>query len=365
MTGTSAPKGSRGFDALDRIVDRAVAGGISAVAGAVGDRDGTRWRRLAGHVRAQPGAAPLSPVDRFDLASLTKVLVAMPLVLRLVESGDLHLGKKVADLVPEFAGDGKGDITVAHLLTHASGLPAHVPFWRERSDVASVRARVLATPLVAPPATAITYSDLGYMILGFLIERIHGRPLDEVARKEAFAPLGLEGATFRPKDAGLPYVATEVVEERGGLVAGEVHDENAMALGGIAGHAGLFGTLDDVVRVARFWAGGGTTTGARWLSGASMAAAMADQTSSIDPSAARGLAWVRTPNPFAIPNDLASPHAVSHTGFTGTSIMVDPTWGTWAVLLTNRVHPTRHGDSPARIRETRATFHGAAWAALT
>ena len=354
-----------GFDALDRVVSRAIAGGIPAIAGAVGDRDGTRWRRIDGHVHSLPGAAVVTPAHRFDLASLTKVVVTMPTILHLVESGDLHLGWKVTDVLPEFTGDGKQDVTIAQLLTHASGLPAHIPFWLGGDDPEVVRARIMATPLEAAPGTSVNYSDLGYMTLGFLAEAIHGRRLHDIARDGVYAPLGIVGATFRPRDTGVECVATEYVEDRGGLVVGEVHDENAMALGGIAGHAGLFATLDDVATVARFWAGGGTSTGRRFLSGATVATAIADHTALVDPRASRGYGWVRTPNPFAIPNDLASPRAFSHTGFTGTSIMVDPDWGIWSVLLTNRVNPTRHGDSPARIRATRATFHGAAWAALT
>ena len=354
-----------GFEALDRVVTRAIAGGIPAIAAAVGDRDGTRWQRIDGHTHALPGAPLISPAYRFDLASLTKVVVTMPTILHLVESGDLHLGWKVADVLPEFVGDGKQDVTIAQLLTHASGLPAHIPFWLGGDDPEIVRARVMATPLEAAPGTAVTYSDLGYMTLGFLAEAIHSRRLDAIARDVVCAPLSLGGATFRPRDTGVECVATEYVEDRGGLVVGEVHDENAMALGGVAGHAGLFATLDDVANVARFWAGGGTSTGRRFLSGATVAAATSDHTSHVDPRASRGYGWVRTPNPFAIQNDLASPRAFSHTGFTGTSIMIDPHWGIWAVLLTNRVNPTRHGDSPARIRATRAAFHGAAWAALT
>jgi CubicO group peptidase (beta-lactamase class C family) len=256
-------------------------------------------------------------------------------------------------------------VTVAQLLTHSSGLPAHIPFWHDGDDPDVIRNRVLATPLETAPGTKVTYSDVGYLTLGFLVEEIFGCRLDVVAREVVATSLDMGGALYRPLDLGVECVATEVVEDRGGLIVGEVHDENANALRGIAGHAGLFGTLDDVVKVARFWAGGGTASGRRFLSDATRVAAIADRTSHIDPGASRGYGWVRSPNPFAIPNDLASPNAFSHTGFTGTSIMVDPHWGIWAVLLTNRVNPTRHGDSPARIRATRATFHGAAWASLT
>ena len=353
------------FEALNRAVSRAIQGGIPAVAAAVGDRDGTRWRRVAGRVETGLGADALADSHRFDVASLTKVIVAMPTVMRLVETGDLHLGWKVSGILPAFSGDGKHEVTVAQLLTHTSGLPAHVPFWEAGDDIDTVRHRVLSTPLQASPGTAVTYSDLGYMTLGFLVEAIHGCPLSDIAQDHVFGPLGLGGATYRPQDHAIECVATEVVADRGGLLRGVVHDENAFALGGVAGHAGLFATLDDVAKVAQFWSGGGTSTGRRFLSGSSVTAAVADHTSRIDPQSARGYGWVRTPNPFAIPNDLASHRAFSHTGFTGTSLMVDPDWGIWAVLLTNRVNPTRHGDSPARIRAARATFHAAAWAALT
>jgi CubicO group peptidase (beta-lactamase class C family) len=347
------------------VVDKSIASGIPAVAAAIGDRGGTRWQRIEGRVDSRPDAPPVTPTHRFDLASLTKVMVTMPVIMNLVESGDLHLAWKVADILSTFAGDGKHDVTVAQLLTHTSGLPAHRPFWHGESDADDVRHRVLATPIETPPGTTVTYSDLGYMTLGFLAESIHGRSLDTISRSVALGPLNLVGATFRPRDIGAESVATEIVEDRGGLVVGEVHDENALALGGVAGHAGLFATLDDVSKVARFWAGGGAPNGQRFLSNATVTAAVTDRTSHIDPRSSRGYGWVRSPNPFAVPNDLASSHAFSHTGFTGTSIMIDPHWGIWAVLLTNRVNPTRHGDSPARIRATRAAFHSAAWGALT
>jgi CubicO group peptidase (beta-lactamase class C family) len=250
-------------------------------------------------------------------------------------------------------------------LSHTSGLPP----WRDLTPNARTRAEALEalwdTPLERPPGTAVVYSDLGFMALAETLAAVGGAPLDELARRQVFEPLGMRDTLFCPAATlRARCVSTEVVEERGGVVTGEVHDPRAAQLGGVSGHAGLFSTLADLETYARLWLGGGAVDGTRVLSSATVAAATRDQTGGIDPAERRGLGWVLQPNGYWPAADLVSPSAYSHTGFTGTSLVIDPERDLYAVLLTNRVHPTSGGSSAGRIRLLRARFHNAAWAEL-
>ncbi|MSQ43535.1 MAG: class A beta-lactamase-related serine hydrolase [Chloroflexi bacterium] len=371
MQGTDTPlakpfdaEPSTRFGSLDRLARHATThGGFAAVAIAIGRRSGTAWQSVYGHAEITPETRVLQASHRFDLASLTKVLVTVPLVLQLVEAGRLHLGQRVASIIPAFEAGGKDAITIGHLLTHTSGLPAHIHFWQTAMSALDVRRAVLATPPASAPDLDVVYSDLGFMTLAFILQEVTGLALDQLASKNLFEPLGLSGTGFCPGPEA-SCVATEVVKERGGTVVGTVHDENANALNGIAGHAGLFAPIGDVARLAMLWGREGTIDGVRCLSRASVMAATRDHTSLVNPRASRSLGWVRAPNPFWAPADLASPGSYGHTGFTGTSVLIDPELDAWVVLLTNRVHPTRHGDSLARIRALRASVHNAAIAAL-
>ncbi len=314
----------------------------------------------------------------FDLASLTKVVVTTTLCLRYLEQGGLFLDQRVASVLPAFGAFGKGHVTVRQLLTHTSGLPA----WKDLrpppgGDGAGLCPLDLALrePLERAPGAAVVYSDLGFIALGALLAEIGGAPLDVLARREVLVPLGMGGARYRPGaiEQGR-CVPTEVVPKRGGLIVGDVHDDNAAAMGGVSGHAGLFAGCQDLERFCRLWLGLGRLDGQRFLASATVHAATRDQTDGLSapaldgstaPASHRGLGWVLQPNPFWVPCDLCSPRAYSHTGFTGTSLLIDPDLGIFAVLLTNRVHPTREGGSAAGVRELRGRFHNAVWAALS
>jgi CubicO group peptidase (beta-lactamase class C family) len=341
---------------------------------AAGTAEETLFRAAYGQAQLTPRTRPMPEDALFDLASLTKIVVTAPLLLRYVEQGRLFLDQPVAGVLPAFGALGKAQVTLRHLLTHTSGLPA----WRDLRALAPARGptgspptapptpaalgRILDTALERPPGKAVVYSDLGYIALGAVLAEVGGAPLDVLARREVLGPLGMRGARYRPGPAGRARaVATEVVPERGGALVGEVHDENAAALGGVSGHAGLFATCADLERFCRLWLGQGHLEGRRFLSPATVRAATRDHTGG---EARRGLGWVLQPNPLWVPADLCSPAAYSHTGFTGTSLLLDPEPGIFAVLLTNRVHPTREGGSAAAVRAVRARFHNAVWAAL-
>lgn len=353
---------------LEECVSRGLVPGAVAAAGTAA---GTIARRAFGRAQIDPLSRPMTEGTLFDVASLTKIAVTTTLLLRYLEAGRLFLDQRVATVVPDFGVAGKGQITFRHLLTHTSGLP---PFRDLRSGGESAGAgegeappsplrTALAEPLERRAGAAVVYSDLGYIALGAALSAIGGAPLDALARSEVLDPLGMGASGYRP-DAGAAALAaaTERVPERGGVLCGVVHDENADALGGVAGHAGLFATCHDLERFCRLWLGEGTLDGRRFLSPATVRLATRDQTGG---DYRRGLGWVLQPNPFWVPADLCSPGAYSHTGFTGTSLLIDPQAGLFAVLLTNRVHPTRENDSAGAVREVRGRFHNAVWGALT
>ena len=354
---------TRTFDLLRDCVERGLVPGAAA---AVGTVDGTLRAEAYGWAQLVPRRRRLKIDMLFDCASLTKIVVTTTLGLQAIEEGALFLNQRAASLVPEFGSAGKDGVTVRQLLTHTSGLPAWVDLSARAKSRAQALGVVWSTPLARPTETEVVYSDLGFITLGEVVSRALGGPLDRLARARIFDPLGMDSARFKPETAQRKdCVSTEVVQDRGGAVTGTVHDENCAALGGVAGHAGLFASLADLERYCRMWLGGGQIEGQRLLSGASVAAATRDQTHGIDPRSRRGLGWVLQPNGYWPAADLASLSSYSHTGFTGTSLVIDPERGVYAVLLTNRVHPTRAGDSADRIRTVRARFHNAAWSELT
>ncbi|HET7768319.1 MAG TPA: serine hydrolase domain-containing protein [Chloroflexota bacterium] len=350
----------RTFDVLRRGVDEGLVPGACA---AIGTADGRLRAETYGWAQLTPRKRRLDAEMLFDCASLTKIVVTTTLCLQALQSGDLFLGQRVASLVPEFGAAGKGDLTLRHLLAHTSGLPAWIDVAANGRGRAAALRTVFETALARPTGSAVVYSDLGFIALGEALARAFDAPLERLARERVFEPLGLRDACFTPRDASR-CVPTECSAERGSPIAGIVHDDNAFAMGGVAGHAGLFATLADVERFARLWLGHGRLDGQRHLSPAVVEQATRDQTDGVEPLSRRGLGWVLNPNPFWPVAELVSPAAFSHTGFTGTSIVIDPAAGIYAVLLTNRVHPTREDNSATRIRTLRARFHNTAWAEL-
>jgi beta-glucosidase-like glycosyl hydrolase/CubicO group peptidase (beta-lactamase class C family) len=292
-------------------------------------------------------SAPIATDSLFDMASLTKVCATTPVVLRLVADGVLSLDQKVAELVPAFRGAGKEGVTIRHLLTHCAGLPAWVDFFRTVQGKADIVTAAAREPLQTEPGSRTVYSDLGLILLMACVERVTGQDFDVLAEREVFEPLGMERARFNRTGTALDAVPTEVVAERGGAVRGFVHDENAHALGGVSGHAGLFATAGDVVRIGLAFLGGGRG----WLP--APLARQATKPANLVPGSSRGLGW-DTLRVGGWGGSLISPRAFGHTGFTGTSILCDPRDDLCVVLLTNRVHPTR--DNP-RVTGLRAELH--------
>jgi CubicO group peptidase (beta-lactamase class C family) len=286
----------------------------------------------------EPGGAEVTPDTWYDLASLTKVLCTVPLCLDALATGRLDPQATVRDLLPEVAWlqtrPNLGDATVLQLATHTSGLPAWQPLYTLGLPRATLLAHVLHTPLERPPGT-IVYSDLGIIVLGHILERLSGRGLNDQAA-ELFGRLALDGALGFEVPAGASVAPTEQCPWRARLLRGEVHDENAAALCGVAPHAGLFGTLAGVSGYAR-----------ALLDGRLHPPAVVDylaQEHARNDLERRGFGWVLM-HPGWSGGDLISQRSIGHTGFTGTGLWIDLERHRYSVLLTNRVYPSRHVES--------------------
>jgi CubicO group peptidase (beta-lactamase class C family) len=279
----------------------------------------------------------------FDLASLTKVVATLPAVLRLAALGGLALDDRVTRFLPGFGGDGRDAVIVRQLLAHTSGLPATAAFWNRYHDPEEARAALLRVSLSRRPGTRVVYSDVGFLLLGLLVPAVTGSALDASVAELVTGPLGMARTCFRPAPAP-PAAATELQPD-GTALTGVVHDENARFLGGVAGHAGLFAPIDDLIRyLERAWLGEG------FLPAGARREACRTQTAGL--AGARGLGWALRGDPADALGPRWPAGSVSHTGFTGTSMACDPASGTWAVLLTNEVHLGRGRNLIRGLRET-------------
>jgi CubicO group peptidase (beta-lactamase class C family) len=349
---------------LDRVaglITSAVESGrIPGAVAAVGRGPVTLARWVAGRADATPGQARMMTADTvFDLASLTKVVSTTTVILALVRRGLLGLDDAVLDYLPDFAACREGPVTIAHLLTHTAGLPDTRPFYQYCGSRAELLRALYLTDLQAPPGSRVTYSDLGFLALGEIAAAVAGEPLDMAARHLVTEPLGMSGTGFTPLGAPLAvppdrFAATERRAD-GTPWTGTVHDENARVLDGIAGHAGLFSTLADLARFAAWWVGDDDGPGPARL----RRAAASCQTAGL--GGRRGLGWTCVGDRFDILGPAWPPTAVSHTGFTGTSLALDAASGLWVVLLTNAVHS---GRDHTAIKQLRRDVHAAVASAL-
>jgi beta-glucosidase-like glycosyl hydrolase/CubicO group peptidase (beta-lactamase class C family) len=313
-------------------------------------------------------AAKVTEKTIYDMASLTKVVVTTTSAMMLAQQKRLDLDAPVERYLPEFSAAAKSDptpswrarITVRMLMLHDSGLPAHRDFYKEAKGHDEVLAKVLAEPLVHEPGTQVEYSDLGFILLGEIIERLTGETLEQFAKGHIFAPLGMSDTMYNPPASWRARIApTELdTEFRKRLLRGEVHDENAFALGGVSGNAGLFSTARDVAAFAQMLLNGGIYAHHRLLARETIQEFTARETVG---DSARTLGWdVPTP-PNSAAGHYFSSSAYGHTGFTGTSLWIDPERDLFVVLLTNRVNPTRTNE---QIRQARPAIHDAIIQAL-
>ncbi len=344
--------------AVDSVIGQAIAEGIPGAVLIVGHDDKVIYRKAYGSRALEPRREPMTLDTIFDIASLTKVVATTTAVMQLVEAGKIRLNDPVAKYLQEFGQNGKQDITVRQLLTHYSGLEPDLDLktpWEGKET--AYRMAFAETP-AQPPGSAFTYSDINFIVLGALVERVSGQSLDAYAAQHIFAPLKMTHTRFVPpltRRAGwLEKIAPTQYDENEHMLRGVVHDPTARRMGGVAGHAGLFSTADDLAKFAQALLNGG---------GGILSPMMVEKmTTPEQPPASpllRGFGW-DIDSPFSSNRgDLFPVGSYGHTGFTGTSIWIDPTTQAYIVLLTNAVHP-RGKNNAIALRSKVATEVAAA-----
>jgi len=329
--------------AIERVVRRGIdAGGYPGASVVVGRKGFSVLSRGFGSLDWTGRTRVSVQESIYDLASLTKVIATTTAMMVLYDQGRLNLDAPVSTYLPDFSGGLKDQVTVRHLLTHRGGLPAGRELWRIARTPAQARAAVIATPVGCTPGACYEYSDLGADLLGFIAEALSGQPLDQFLEREVFSKLGMSDTHFRLNaDDAARSAPTEIAPPRGYPLRGEVHDENAWALGGVAGHAGLFSTASDLSVFAQMLLEGGKYAGVRVISDSTVALFTRRA------AGRRALGW-DTCNGGAGCGQHLSERAFGHTGFTGTSIWIDPDRQVFVILLTNRVHAAR-ASRPSKV----------------
>lgn len=343
---------------IDRVIARAIkAGGFPGGAVVIGRNGATVLRKGYGNL-SWSGKSPVSADETiYDLASLTKVVATTTAIMILYDQGKIRLEDRASQYIPGFSGGMKDDVTVQQLLEHRSGLPAGRDLWRIALTPGEARQAVIDTPLECAPGSCYIYSDLGADLLGFIAESVSGERLDVFMQEHVFEPLGMTSTMFRPHWTLRERIApTELTPPRGYPLRGEVHDENAFALGGVAGHAGLFSTAADLALFAQMMLNGGELNGVRIVSDSTVALF----TTRANPDGTtRALGWDTCGHDGSCGKYL-SRRAFGHTGFTGTSMWIDPDRNLFVILLTNRVHAARARRPSKVIADIRADVADAA-----
>jgi CubicO group peptidase (beta-lactamase class C family) len=344
---------------LDSVVAAGAAPG--AVLGVT--HEGRRFVYGTGRLGRSDPARP-GPSTVYDLASLTKVIGLTTATMLAVDEGKIDLDAPVKRYLPEFVGSGKDQVTIRLLLAHAGGLTAWRPLYREVTTRAEAFALADTAPLDSPPGSQDLYSDLGAIVLTQVLETIYGQRIDSVLEQRIFQPLDMSSARYLPPPSWRERVApTELDPWRGRVLQGEVHDENAALMDGVSGHAGLFGSAEDILtfgewmleqaqgrtdgRASSRSVGQTQTTNRPTIRPAVLREFIRRQ--NIVPGSSRALGW-DTPSPGSSAGTLISGSSFGHTGFTGTSLWIDPDHDLAIVLLSNRVHPTRENSLWAPVR---------------
>jgi uncharacterized protein YbbC (DUF1343 family)/CubicO group peptidase (beta-lactamase class C family) len=344
---------AKSFADTDAIVQDAIEQGkMPGAVVLIGHNGRVVYRKAFGSRSIEPTREPMTVDTVFDLASLTKCIATTTSVMQLVETGRIRLNDPVSAYLPWFSPNGKAQITVRELLTHYSGLAPDLDLthaWQGRDTALKM---VMDAKPVDPPGTRFVYSDINFETLGFLVEKVSGLPLNEYAEKNIFAPLGMTSTTFLPPSKWLPRIAPTEYDESGKMLRGTVHDPTARRMGGVAGHAGLFSTADDLAKFAQQLLSGGK------ILSRSAIEKMSTPQQPATASSLRGLGW-DIDSPFASNRgELLPVGSFGHTGFTGTSLWIDPTTNTYIILLTNAVHPIGEGSVISlRTRLATALIH--------
>jgi uncharacterized protein YbbC (DUF1343 family)/CubicO group peptidase (beta-lactamase class C family) len=345
----SEPSHRAGFANIDAIMNRAVEeGNIPGGVVLVGHNGRVVYRKAFGRRSLEPTHEPMTVDTIFDLASLTKCIATTTAMMQLFAAGRVRLNDPVSAYLKEFAQNGKQDITIRELMTHYSGLPPDLDLtapWQGRA--AAFRMAMEARPEY-PPGSRFVYSDINFETLGFLVEQVTGESLNDYAAEHIFKPLGMNDTRFLPPKEWIPRIAPTQYDEHGAMLRGVVHDPTARRMGGVAGHAGLFSTADDLARFAQALLNGSPVLGPLDIE------KMSTPQQPANAASMRGLGW-DIDSPFASNRgELLPVGSFGHTGFTGTSLWIDPVTDTYIVILTNAVHP-RGGKSAVALRTKIAT----------
>jgi uncharacterized protein YbbC (DUF1343 family)/CubicO group peptidase (beta-lactamase class C family) len=334
------------FASIEEITKKEIcAGKIPGAVILIGNQEKVLYRGAFGHRALVPQKLPMTIDTIFDIASLTKVIATTTAVMQLVEKGYLNLEDPVAKYWPEFETNGKGEITVQELFTHHSGLRPGLDLKPKWSGYDTALKIIVAEKPAFHPGTRFVYSDINFQILGELVRRISGQPLDLYCSEHFFKPLGMKDTCFNPPSAMRKRIAPTQYQHNheGKMLWGEVHDRTSYIMGGVSGHAGLFSTADDLSIFAQMLLSGGSTKGIHILSPLTVEKMTTPQTSA-DNAVLRGLGWEIDP-PFTSDQSTLSPVGFyGHTGFTGTSIWIHPASKTYVIILTNQVHPDGRGN---------------------
>jgi uncharacterized protein YbbC (DUF1343 family)/CubicO group peptidase (beta-lactamase class C family) len=332
------------FKTVDAIVDKAVSeGNIPGAVLLIGHDGKVVHRKAFGSRSLEPVREPMTVDTVFDLASLTKCLATATSIMKLVEDGRIRLGDSVATYLPDFAQNGKKDITIRDLMTHYSGLAPDLDLKSQWSGREAAYQMAMREKPINPPGSQFVYSDINFETLGFLVEKVTGQPLKEYASANIFVPLGMKNTRFLPPESWTPRIAPTQYDENGRMLRGVVHDPTARRMGGVAGHAGLFSTADDMALFAQDFLSGFTVLSQ------SAIAKMSSPQQPPDGTVLRGLGW-DIDSPFSTNRgELLPVGSFGHTGFTGTTLWIDPVTNTYIILLTNAVHP-RGGKSTVSLR---------------
>ena len=325
----------------------------------VGHGNGIVYRKAYGHRALIPEPEPMTLDTVFDLASLTKVVATTTSVMTLVEAGQIRLRDRVASFIPEFARYGKGDVTIRHLLTHMSGLRPDLDLGDDWLGYDTAIRLATEEVLLAPPGERFVYSDINFFLLGEIVHRVSGMPLDRFVQSRIFEPLAMRDTMFNPPASLMPRIApSEPCTSYGWpcddpdatMLRGVVHDPTARRMDGVAGHAGLFSTAADLAVFCRMLLGGGVVGDTRILSPLTVARMTSPATPAGERNR-RGLGWDIDSVFSSNRGELLPVGSFGHTGFTGTSIWIDPATNTFVVFLSNRLHPDGSGDiTPLRAR---------------
>jgi CubicO group peptidase (beta-lactamase class C family) len=334
------PFGAGKTAAASALIREAVAQGKTpGLVAVAGDARLARWEQAFGNRQVKP-ATELATLDTvWDMASLTKPVATATSVWILVDKGRIDPDQPVSRYLPDFKGDARDKVTVRHLLTHTSGLPAGNSLEHYKAGKEAARARLCATPLQAAPGAKFTYSDLGFILLGWIVEDVSGQPLDRFARDNIFKPLGMNDTGYLP-DAALKARCAATGADGVGWLKGRVHDPRANLMGGVAGHAGLFSTGPDMARYARMVLNKGELDGARIMSAETLGRMIRPEDV---PGGKRAPGWDSRTGYSTQRGIHLSEKAVGHGGFTGTSMWIDPERGLFIVLLATRLHPDGKG----------------------